>query len=76
MEGIRAALSVPRKRKLTSATSAMEMPIVIQTSSMACEVKTELSVPTTSSTPSGRVGRTSSIRALTPSEMARSFDWA
>jgi hypothetical protein len=43
--------------KLTSATSASEMPMVIQTSSMAWEVKTELSTPTTSSVPGGRLGR-------------------
>ena len=48
--------------------------MVIQTSSMACEVKTELSEPTTSSTPAGRVGWISYSSSPTPSEMARSFD--
>ncbi|MNY18775.1 hypothetical protein D3C86_1521790 [compost metagenome] len=52
------------------------MPMVIQTSSMACEVKTELSEPISSVVPGGRVGCTCAIRARTPSEMARSFDWA
>ena len=76
IDGISAARRVPRKMKFTRATSTMEMPMVIQTSSMACEVKTELSEPTTSSTPSGRLGRMSSIMSRTPAEIARSFDCA
>ena len=75
-DGMKAALRVPRKTKLTSATSASEMPMVIQTSSIAWAVKTELSEPTTSSVPAGRLGRTCSSISRTPSEMARSFDWA
>ena len=75
-DGMIAARRVPRKMKLTSATSAMEMPMVIHTSSMACDVKTELSEPTTSSVPSGRLVWTCSSMARTPSEMARSLDWA
>ena len=76
MDGIRAARRLPRKMKFTRATRAMEMPMVIQTSSMACEVKTELSEPIASSVPGGRLGWISSIIFLTPSEMARSLDWA
>ena len=76
MDGISAARRLPRKMKLTKATRAMEMPMVIQTSSMACEVKTELSDPTSMVTPGGKVGRISSIILWTPSEMARSFDCA
>ncbi len=61
IDGIRAARRLPRKMKLTNATSAIEMPMVIQTSSMAWEVKTELSDPTSMVTPGGRLGRISSI---------------
>ena len=75
IDGISAARSVPRKTKLTRATSTRAMPTVIHTSSMACEVNTELSDPTTSSAPSGRVGVTCSIMARTPSEIARSLAW-
>ncbi|MNS70137.1 hypothetical protein D3C72_1034770 [compost metagenome] len=75
-DGMIAARRLPRKTKLTRATRAIEMPMVIQTSSMACEVKTELSDPTSSVVPGGRVGLICSIRARAPSEMARSLDWA
>ena len=41
IEGISAARQVPRNRKFTSATSASEIDMVIQTSWIACSVNTE-----------------------------------
>ena len=76
IDGISAALSVPRKMKFTSATSSIAMPIVIHTSSMACLVKTELSEPTTSSVSGGKLLWMSSARAVTPLEISRSLAWA
>ncbi len=75
-DGMIAARRLPRKMKLTRATRAMEMPIVTHTSSMAWEVKTELSEPISSVVPGGRLGPTSSISLRTPSEICRSLDWA
>ncbi|MNI28646.1 hypothetical protein D3C73_824340 [compost metagenome] len=76
IDGMSAARRLPRKMKLTRATRAMAMPMVIHTSSMAWEVKTELSDPTSRVVPGGRLWRTSSIRARAPLEICRSLDWA
>jgi hypothetical protein len=56
--GITAARRVPRKTKLTSATRASAMPIVIHTSWMASEVNSEASEATMKVEPGGRPSRT------------------
>ena len=75
IEGISAERQLPRKTKLTSATSRMEMPMVTHTSKMAWEVNSEESTAITSLVPGGRVLLMASTSRWTASEISRSLAW-
>ena len=74
-DGMIAERQLPRNRKFTRATRATEMAMVIHTSWIAWEVKTELSTAMVSRVPAGRLRLMSATAARMPLEISRSLAW-
>ncbi len=77
IDGIRAERQLPRNTKLTSATSARDRAMVIQTSWIASRVNTVQSTATARVVPAGRDLLIRSTCFLTALEISRSLacDW-
>ncbi len=75
IEGMMADRQLPRKMKLTSATSSSDRPMVIQTSWIASRVNMVQSTATASTVPLGRVGLIWSTALRTALDISRSLAW-